>query len=140
MYHKELAVEQQRLEKMLRPDAADAADEYAVAQQVPSLPRCRSPATAADSRLGQQKKVVEETKAVVPTVRQKLRDAVEGLRVQLVLLHPSLSLALSPSLIDAPSIQQNAPSGEPEANIAAASKAIADGTAVLAPSDGETPK
>ena len=38
MYHKELAVEQQRLEKMLRPDAAGDADEYAIAQQVPSLP------------------------------------------------------------------------------------------------------
>ncbi|KAF8531578.1 tubulin binding cofactor A-domain-containing protein [Trichophaea hybrida] len=87
MYHKELVVEQKRLEKM-EADTENC-DEYAITQQ---------------------KKVVEETKSVVPPVREKLKAAIEVLEFQL----------------------QSAPASEPAENKEKASKAIEDGKNVLA--------
>ena len=48
-------------------------------------------------------------------------------------------VAFSPFLINMLSVQQSAPSSEPAANKSAASKAIADGTAVLASDDSKPP-
>ncbi|KAI5849742.1 tubulin binding cofactor A-domain-containing protein [Tricharina praecox] len=85
MYHKELVLEKNRLAKM---EADGESDEYAIKQQT---------------------KVVEETKGVVPALREKLLAAVEVLEGQL----------------DA------AADVEPEANKGKARKAIEDGRKTL---------
>ncbi|KAF8428707.1 tubulin binding cofactor A [Tirmania nivea] len=58
-YHKELASAKQSLEKML---TGEEPDEY---------------------ELRQQRKVIEETKAMVPEVRTRLQTALEALQLQL---------------------------------------------------------
>ncbi|RPB19416.1 tubulin binding cofactor A [Terfezia boudieri ATCC MYA-4762] len=60
-YHKELASAKKSLEKML---AGEEPDEY---------------------ELRQQRKVVEETKAMIPEVRTRLQTALEALKFQLEL-------------------------------------------------------
>ncbi|KAF8470165.1 putative tubulin-specific chaperone Rbl2 [Kalaharituber pfeilii] len=59
-YHKELASAKKSLESMLAEEGE--ADEYAIKQQ---------------------RKVVEETKAMIPTVRKNLEDAVSSLETEL---------------------------------------------------------
>ncbi|KAI5814123.1 putative tubulin-specific chaperone Rbl2 [Pyronema omphalodes] len=58
-YHKQLTLDQARLEKM---ENDGESDKYAIAQQ---------------------KKVVEETQAAIPVVRQRLEDAIQDLENQL---------------------------------------------------------
>jgi len=85
MYHEELVLEQNRLSKMIE---SGEADEYSIRQQ---------------------NRVVEETKSVVPLVREKLQAALEVLENQLA----------------------GAPETEPAENKEKAEKAIADAKAVL---------
>ncbi|KAF8437449.1 tubulin binding cofactor A [Terfezia claveryi] len=85
-YHKELAFAKKSLDKML---AGEEPDEY---------------------ELRQQRKVVEETKAMIPEVRTRLETALEALKLQL---------------------EQNTPESEPAQCKEKAQKAIDDAQKLL---------